>query len=276
MNDSGSFEQDDGNEPGRDIVRSVVKAFQILESFTDLQKEATVSEIAATTGLGRAVVYRMAMTLEHIGYLERSHDGKNYRLSLRCLNIGMNSLAGQDIRSLTAPRLRDLVPRYADAASLAVLDGADVVYIDRVEQDLDRSGLVRRIGSRIPIYGAAIGFALLAFLPRERQIGILGSQPRRKLSEHTVTDLDELLEILAETNRRGYALSDQQNAFGLRTVAAPILDRNGMAIAAISATIRAERLDMEAFLALSCDKIVETAHHLSQAARALDEVQGKR
>ena len=276
MNDSDDFEKEEDAEPGRDIVRSVVKAFRILESFTDLQKEATVSEIAAATGLGRAVTYRMAMTLEYIGYLERGRDGKSYRLSLRCLNIGMNSLAGQDVRSLASPRLRDLVPRYADAASLAILDGADVVYIDRVEQDLDRTGLVRRIGSRIPIYGAAVGFALLAFLPRERQIEILGSQPRRKLSEHTVTDLDELLEILMETNRRGYALSDQQNAFGLRTIAAPILDHTGMAVAAISGTIRAERLDMEAFLALSRDRIVDTAHQLSQATHALDEIQGKR
>ncbi len=270
-------ETEEGEEEvNRDIVRSVVKAFSILESFTDLHKEATVSEIAAETGLGRAVVYRMAMTLEHIGYLERCRDGKSYRLSLKCLNIGMNALAGQDVRSLASPRLRDLVPRYADAASLAVLDGADVVYIDRVEQGLDRTGLVRRIGSRIPVYGAAVGFALLAFMPRERQIEILGSQPRHKLSERTVTDLDELLAILAETNQRGYATSDQQNAFGLRTIAAPVLDHTKTAVAAISVTIRAERLDMEAFQALSRDKVVGTACEISQAMCALAEMQGKR
>ncbi len=276
MTDAPQDREINEDDSHRDIVRSVVKAFAIMESFSDLHKEATVSEIAATTGLGRAVVYRMAMTLEHIGYLERCRDGRSYRLSLKCLNIGMNSLAGQDVRSLTSPRLRDLVPRYADAASLAVLDGAHVVYIDRVEQGLDRSGLVRRIGSRIPVYGAAVGFALLAFLPREQQIEILGSQPRHKLSERTVTDLDELLEILEETNRRGYALSDQQNAFGLRTIAAPILDHTQTAIAAISVTIRAERLDMEAFQALSRDKLVETARQISQAMSALAEIQGKR
>jgi len=256
----------------RDIVRSVVKAFRVLESFSDVRDERTVAEISRASGLDRAVSYRMALTLEHLGYLERGRDGKSYRLALKCLELGMNALAGLDVRAIAAPKLRGLVPAYGDAASLGVLEGADVVYIDRVEHGLNRSGLMRRIGSRIPVYGAAIGFALLAFLPRDRQVAALNARERVRLSERTITNLDELLQVLNETAERGFAISDQQNAFGLRTIAAPILGRDGRALAAVSLTIAVERMDMEAFIALSRDRLVSTAREISKAVCALSEI----
>jgi IclR family pca regulon transcriptional regulator len=131
---------------------------------------------------------------------------------------------------------------------------------------------VRRIGSRIPVYGSAVGFALLAFLPRERQISILEATERVKLSERTVTDLDRLLAILDETYARGYAVSDQQNAYGLRTLAAPITDREGRSIAAISATIAAERMDIETFEALTATRLKNVALEISRAINALSEM----
>lgn len=256
----------------RDIVRSVVKAFRILESFSDIGTDRTVAEIARAAGLDRGVAYRMVVTLEHIGYLEHGRGEKTYRLALKCMDLGLNALAGLDIRAIANSKLRDLVPDFADAASLAVLDGAEVVYIDRVEENLTRLGLVRRIGSRVPVYGSAVGFALLAHLPRERQIAILGSRERVKLSERTVTDLGGILQILEDTAARGYALSDQQNAFGLRTLAAPITDVGGNAIASISLTIAAERMDIEAFEMLAVPKLLETAQEVSRATQALSEV----
>jgi IclR family transcriptional regulator, pca regulon regulatory protein len=256
----------------RDIVRSVVKAFRILESFTGIGTDRTVAEIARAAGLDRGVAYRMVVTLEHLGYLEHGRGERSYRLALKCMDLGLNALAGLDIRAIANPKLRDLVPKYADAASLAVLDGAEVVYIDRVEENLTRMGLVRRIGSRIPVYGAAVGFALLAGLPRERRLSILGAAERVKLSERTVTDLNEIMKILDETHARGYAISNQQNAFGLRTLAAPIVNEVGDAVASISVTIASERMDIEAFEMLASPKLLETAKEVSRAVQALSEV----
>ncbi|MBL6945515.1 MAG: IclR family transcriptional regulator [Rhodospirillales bacterium] len=256
----------------RDIVRSVVKAFRILEIFTDIGTDRTIAEIARAAGVDRGVAYRMVVTLEHLGYLEHGRADRTFRLALKCMDLGLNALAGLDIRAIANPKLRSLVPDFADAASLAVLDGAEVVYIDRVEENLTRLGLVRRIGSRVPVYGTAVGFALLSDLPRERQIAILGAVERVKLSERTVTDLSEILNILSQTAARGYAVSDQQNAFGLRTLAAPIADADGNAIASISLTIAAERMDMEAFELMAVPKLQETAQEISRATQALSEV----
>ncbi|MBT6406978.1 MAG: helix-turn-helix domain-containing protein, partial [Rhodospirillaceae bacterium] len=107
----------------RDIVRSVVKAFRILESFTDIGTDRTVAEIARAAGFDRGVAYRMVVTLEHLGYLEHGRVEKTYRLALKCMDLGLNALAGLDIRAIANPKLRDLVPAFCDAASLAVLDG---------------------------------------------------------------------------------------------------------------------------------------------------------
>lgn len=255
----------------RDIVQSVVKAFRILESFGDIRSDRSVAEIARASDIDRGVTYRMVVTLELLGYLERGRLDKTYRLALKCLDLGLNVLAGLDLRAIANPKLRDLVPALSDAASLTVLDGADVVYIDRVEENLTSHGLVPRIGSRVPVYCTAVGFSLLAFLPRERQISILGAKERVQLYEGMVTDLGEILNILDETATRGYAVSNQINSFGVRALAAPILDEEGNAVATISVAVSAGRMDIEAFEMLSAQKLLKVAGEISKAARALSE-----
>lgn len=151
------------------------------------------------------------------------------------------------------------MPAIADAGSLGTLDGPDVVHLERVEAGPGRHDVDRRPGRRIRAYGAALGHAQLAFLPAARQIAILESAERVKLSERTLTDLDALLDRLREVRAQGYAVSDGENAYGLRTVAAPVLDTAGDPVAGISFTIDARRMPVHEFVALAKPEVLHVA-----------------
>nr|WP_256437522.1 IclR family transcriptional regulator C-terminal domain-containing protein [Roseococcus sp. SDR] len=163
--------------------------------------------------------------------------------------------------------LQGLVPQIADAGSLGALEAGEVIYLARVEAGLDRYGVARPPGTRVGAYATALGQAILAWLPREEQVAQLEAVPRIKLSERTLTELDALLERLAAVRAQGYALSDGENAYGLCTVAAPVLGPEGTPLAGVSLTIRGGRLPAEAFAALAAPRVQTVATELAAAIR---------
>jgi IclR family pca regulon transcriptional regulator len=248
----------------KNMVASVAKAFSVLQGFTADRQAMTVSELAACAGLDRGTTFRLIHTLVALGYLN-PEPVRKFRLSLKCLELGFLALSALDLRAHAAPLLRALVPGIADAASLGTLDGADVVYLERVHSGLSRHDVDRRPGRRIRAYGAALGHAMLAWLPESEQVAVLESAERVKLSERTLTDLDALLARLREVRACGFAVSDGENAYGLRTVAAPVLDATGRPVAGVSLTIDAGRLPTAAFVAEAAPHALATAGSLARA-----------
>ncbi|WFU77946.1 IclR family transcriptional regulator [Bradyrhizobium sp. CIAT3101] len=231
----------------KNYVASVGKAFAVLKSFTSEAFELTLSEVAARADLDRGTAFRLIQTLIELGYLQAVPQSRRFRLGVACLDLGYTVLSHGSLRALVEPLLHDLVPEVGDAASLGILDGGDVIYLARASAGLDRYKMDRRPGSRIPAYSAALGHAMLAHLQRDEQIARLESRPRVKLSERTLTDLDALLARLDQVKKKGHAVSDGENAYGLRTLATPILDAQGFVIAGLSVTVDAMRMDMPTF-----------------------------
>jgi IclR family pca regulon transcriptional regulator len=231
----------------KNYVASVGKAFAVLRSFSSEAFELTLSEIAARANLDRGTAFRLIQTLVELGYVQAVPQSRRFRLGVACLDLGYTVLSGGALRALAEPLLRELVPSVSDAASLGALDGGDAIYLARVSAGLDRHKIDRRPGTRIPAYSAALGHILLAYLPRDEQIRCLETRPRIKLSERTLTDLDALLDRLDLVRQQGYAISDGENAYGLRTLAAPIFGAQGSVIAGLSVTVDATRMEMAVF-----------------------------
>jgi IclR family pca regulon transcriptional regulator len=251
----------------KNFVQSAAKVFAVLQSFDADRAELTASEVAACSGLDRGTAFRLVHTLCQLGYLAAVGQSRRFRLTLKCLELGYTVLALGDLKLHARALLKPLVPDFADAASLGMLDGPDVIYVERVQADFPRRDLDRRIGSKTGAYSAALGHAMLAYLPREQQRAVLGASERVKLSERTLIDLDDLLDRLTEVRALGYALSDGENAYGLRTVAAPVLDTGGLPAAAVSLTIRAERMEMDAFVRTAVPEARRVADELTRAVR---------
>jgi IclR family pca regulon transcriptional regulator len=255
------------SENTKNVVQSVAKAFAVLRAFGPDLPELTITDISARTGLDRGTAFRLLHTLEDLGYLAAVPDSRRFRLTLKCLELGYTPLVHADLKKLSRPLLVELVADIADAASLGMLEGSYVIYIERVHGERLNMHFYRPMGSRVGIYASALGQAILAFEPPHKQRSVLESLDRVKLSERTVTDIDALLDRLAEIRARGWAVSDGENRFGLRTVAAPIFDQTGHAIAAISATVDAERYEIDAFVEAAIPKVLSAAEQLTDAVR---------
>lgn len=252
-------------ENPKNFVGSVAKVFAVLNAFGPDLPELTVAEIAARAGLDRGSAFRFAHTLVSLGYLGLA-PAKKFRLTLKCLELGFSALSARDLPAHALPLLREAVPEVSDSGSLGALDRGEVVYLQRVEQP-GAQPVSRRPGARTGAYAAALGHAILAHLPRDAQVAHLEAAPRVKLSERTLTDLDALLARLDEVRARGFAVSDGENAYGLRTVAAPVRDASGAPVAGVSLTINAARMSVDDFVALARPHAVRIADELGRASR---------
>ncbi len=252
----------------KNIVQSLAKGFRVLEAFTSDQPEASLAEIARRTGSDNATAFRLLNTLLQLGYVERVSGTRLFRLTLKCVELGFNAIARSDLRTLARPLLRGLVGTAGEAASVGVLDGSDVMFVERVQFGLAQVGVDIRIGTRVPAYSTAIGHAILAQLPREQQVRVLEAGPREQRTARTPTDLTALLAILDQARARGFALSDQENVTGLRVLAAPVCDVDGAPIGGLSTAASAFHQTLAEFEARARDPVIDAAHALSRALQA--------
>jgi IclR family pca regulon transcriptional regulator len=252
----------------KNIVKSVAKAFAVLQAFGPDSTELVLADVARTAGLDNAGAFRMLNTLVMLGYVEKVPDTRRFRLTLKCLELGFSAIARSDLRSLGRPLLRTIVGERIEAASLGVLDGYEVVYIERIQAGLHRLAVDVRVGNRVPAYSSALGRAILSRMPLEAQRAVLASDPPRRLTDRTPVDTDEILRLIAEARDAGYAVSEQETVAGLRVVAAPITDVDGVPIAAVSAAAPTFGQTLEEFVAESRNLVCAAAAQLSTAVRA--------
>lgn len=252
----------------KNLVRSLAKGFAVLHAFTAERDELTLAEVARAAGVDNATAFRFLNTLVMLGYVARVPGTRRFRLTLRCLDLGFNAIARADLRMQARPILRDLVGPLNEAASIGVLDGADVVYIERIQAGIARLGVDVRIGSRVPVYSSAIGRAILAYLPRETQIAVLDARPRERLTEATVTDRDALLAILDRVRDDGIAFSDQETVPGLRVLACALIDADGVPLGGISVAAPALRMSADEYLRQAGPPLIAAARALSRGLEA--------
>jgi IclR family pca regulon transcriptional regulator len=251
----------------KSTVLSLSKGLRVLESFTTRDPELSLSEVASRAGLDPGTTYRLIKTLVMLGYLRQIGGAKRYRLAMKVLDLGFHAIAGMDFHESSRPVLRSLVSEVNHAASLTVLDGGDILYVERVQAPWGRLGVNVRVGSRIPIYCAAAGHAILACLPPKRRREILAMRERFKLTPNTPVTLAELERRFALVRKLGYALSDQDHVPGLRVLAAPVLDPDGQPFGAVSVASPSVSGTLEAFVKSSAGPLGRAAEELSRILR---------
>jgi IclR family pca regulon transcriptional regulator len=252
----------------KNTVKSVAKAFAVLQAFGPDASELVLADVARAAGLDNGTAFRLLNTLVGLGYIEKVPDTRRFRLTFKCLDLGFNAIARSDLRSIARPLLRTMVGDRIEAASIGVLDGAEVVYIERIQAGLNRLAVDVRVGYRVPAYSSALGRAILSHLPVETQRALLEANPPRQLTARTVTEIDRLLAEIAKAKVDGFAVSDEETVTGLRVIAAPITDVDGVPIAAVSAVAPSFGRTLDEFIADARAPTCDAAARLSLAIRA--------
>lgn len=223
-------------------VRSVDRALTILSTLADGQPR-TLTELSEDIEINTSTTFRLLATLDSFRYVERDADSGKYKLGLACLELARAYSAGNDVRRAALPELEALRDATKETVHLAALDGMDIIYLEKL-QGLHAIGLMSsRVGNRNPAYCTGVGKALLAHQDQDGIRVHFNRAPMVRYSETTIVDTDELLTHLETVRRQGYALDQGEHEAAVRCVAAPIFDRNGRCVAAISVSGPRERLD---------------------------------
>jgi IclR family pca regulon transcriptional regulator len=249
----------------RYTIEALARGLELLALFSAERPALTLSEIVAALGMSKSTVFRAVATLEGQGYLEQDPATRRYRPGLAVLQLGFAALSGLEVRQVARPHLERLADDLGETASLAVLDrdGRDIIYVDRV-RNRAIVGVVLGVGSRVPAHAASLGKALLADHSDAELEAWLAAAPPRTFTEHTLGPR-RLLADLAEVRRRGFAMSDQELAAGLRGAAAPIRDMSGRAVAAISVSGPSGSLTLERLEAEVGPTVAAAAARISRA-----------
>lgn len=220
------------------FVRSFERGLAVIRAFDADHPSLTLSEVARATELTRAAARRFLLTLADLGYVHT--DGRYFRLTPRVLELGYAYLAGFTLPQIAAPHLEQLVAQVRESSSLCVLDGDDVVYVARVPTSRIMTASIT-VGTRFPAHLTSVGRVILAGLPDAATEARLARADLRPHTARTLASVDALRAELRRVRRQGYALVDQELEDGLRSVAAPVRDRDGEVVAGVNIAVHAGR-----------------------------------
>jgi IclR family transcriptional regulator, pca regulon regulatory protein len=225
---------------GSDFVRALAKGLSVIEAFDTRSPSMTLSDVAKKTGLSRGTARRLLLTLVELGYA--GFDGKRFGLQPRALNLGFAYLHSQNLWQLGQAYMVELVERVHESCSIAVLDRDEIVYVARVPTSVRIMSINLGIGTRLPAFATSLGRVLLAALSAEEVEAVLThASPLARYTPKSVVDPTALLREIDVVRRQGWALVDQELEMGLRSIAVPIVDASGRAVAALNIGTHASR-----------------------------------
>jgi IclR family pca regulon transcriptional regulator len=244
-------------------VQSLERGLAVMAAFTEDAPALTISDLAERTGFTRATVRRVLLTLLDLGYVRM--DRRTFALTPSVLDLAKPyASGGSDPWDFARPYLQALTERTGESASIAVLDGPEILYVARV-QTKRLMTLAITVGSRLPAHATSKGRVLLANLPEAELDALFALMAYSRFTDRTVIDGTELREDLEEVRRQGWAIVDQQLEEGLSSVAAPIVDPSGRVAAALSVCAHAGRVDPVALRSRFLPLVVEMARRISAA-----------
>lgn len=235
-------ELDEVPERGAHYVQSLERGLAVIRAFNAGASELTLSDVAKSTGLTRAAARRFLLTLVDLGYVRT--DGKYFSLTARVLELGYAFLSSMTLPEVAQPHLERLSHEVHESSSVSVLEGEDVVYVARFAVSRIMTVTIN-VGTRFPAYATSMGHVLLAGLDDQALSEYLARARLEPLTSHTITSSERLRSELEKVRAQGWALVDQELEEGLRSVAAPIRDREGRVIAAVNVSTHASRTTLE-------------------------------
>jgi len=226
------LEESRPHQDGRYRIQAIERAVAILNAFSAEQPELRVSELAERLGLHKSTVHRFLVNLEAAGLVERNPRSGRYRLGLRIFELGGLVMQRMDLWDEALPFLEGLVRDSGETGHLAVLDGGEAIYVERVEA---RRALriPSAIGRGYPVHATNLGKVLLAYLSPEEIARIVADRGLAGYTPHTITDAAQLDAELALIRERGYAIDNEEYDEGLRCIGAPVWDHSGRVVAAM-------------------------------------------
>ena len=245
-----------------DFIEAIARGLDVIRAFKPGRPAMSLAAVATASDLPRPTVRRILLTLEQLGYVRPAGPGAGgqpggYELTPRVLDLGMAYVLSRGLWEVARPHMEELVARTGESSSIAQLDGSDIVYVARVAVPKIVT-LSVTIGTRFPAMQTSLGKVLLAALPLAEAERVLAQPSRAGIFPPWQPDAAERAASLREVRARGWALTDEQLAPGIRSVAVPLRDGDGTVIAALNVNSHAAETPLDLL----------TGHHLPRLLQA--------
>lgn len=226
-----------GSDPAAssEFVQGLARGLKVIRAFDAEHQRMRAIDIAGRTGLNRATVRRLLLTLETLGYVQA--DDKWFELTPQVLELGFSYLAGSNLSAISRPYLEALSRRTGESTSITVLTGTDILYVGRVhERSIIRVDIT--VGSRFPAVATSMGRVLIAAKGEEELQEFMRHAELSPITNRTITDPVEFESEIRRIRRQGWSYVDQEFDLGLRSIAIPVRLSSGEVIAAINFSLR--------------------------------------
>ncbi|MEJ3652936.1 IclR family transcriptional regulator C-terminal domain-containing protein [Actinomycetes bacterium KLBMP 9759] len=254
---------------GPDFIEALARGLEVITAFHQDRPVMTLAEVAAATGLARPTARRILLTLRELGYVREAERG--YALTPRVLELGVAYVRSMGLWDVARPHLEHLVRTTNESCSIAQLDGSDIVYVARVAVPKIVS-LAVQIGTRFPALQTSLGKVQLAALAPDELERVLALPTRSGLTPRWQPEAAERDAVLRDVRARGWALTDEQLALGIRSIAAPLRDGSGRVIAGVNVNCHAAETSVEYLLDHHLPLLLQTAGEISADFARLETV----
>lgn len=246
---------------------SLVAGLAILDLFSAERTELGIAMLAEKLNMSRSTTHRYASTLVALGYLEQDYS-RRYRLAARVGDLGMAVLDSMPLRRVAREPLRDLREQTGRTVSLAILDGTDLRYVERLRgwrRGQHAADLDRGVAARMPAHCTAMGKVLLAGLPDAEREKLIGELTLERFGPKSIKTKKELRAELERVREAGLAVGDEELAEGIRAIAVPVLDKHDATVAAIGVPVPSEAYTREQLIESLGPILQSTAERVSAA-----------
>ena len=244
-----------------DFIEAIARGLDVIRVFKPGQPVMSLAAVAAASDLPRPTARRILLTLEQLGYV-RLAESSGYELTPRVLDLGMSYVLSRGLWEIARPHMEALVARTRESTSIAQLDGSDIVYVARVAVPKIVT-LAVTIGTRFPAVQTSLGKVLLAALPPAEAERVLAEPSRSGITPPWQPDAAERATVLREVRARGWALTDEQLAPGIRSVAVPLRDGDGTVIAALNVNSHAAETPLDVLIGQHLPLLIQAAGAIS-------------
>jgi len=226
-----------------DFMASLARGLAVIRAFSEQRRHLTIAQLSQRTGIPRAAVRRCLYTLARLGYVA-SDDARAYALRPSILTLGHAYLSSTPLATAVQPLLDGITRELHESSSMSVLDGDDILYVARSSTNARVMSIDLGIGSRLPAYCTSMGRVLLGGLPPAELRAYLSRARLTRRTPRTVDTPETLAGVLKAVRRNGYAIVDQELEIGLRSIAVPVSDGDGRAVAAINVGTQSSRVSI--------------------------------
>ena len=224
---------------------STARSLRLLALLAGGSRALKLAEMSQHLGLAKATTHRLCTQLLESGYLARSTDGRSFAVGPALRRLALDTLNHGTLRGLRHEVLAALVAEVGETCNFTMLDGASVLYLDRVEAPWPWR-LTMDVGTHVPLHCTASGKLFLAYLPEPQRDALLAHLPLPRLTPNTLTTLRALRAECEAIHQRGHALDREEFIPGLIALAVPVRDAQGSVRAAIAVHAPTPRLTAKA------------------------------